>query len=96
MSVIGLVIPSSPEPAALRVRATGLRTVARALHTSPIVDLHLRAGTDVWIGPTASGCQADLVAMGRRVTGAADELVRRARRLEQQADVLEAMTAVAG
>jgi hypothetical protein len=88
------VIPSSPEPAALRARASGLRTAARSLYTSPIVDLHLRAGTDVWIGPTASDCQADLVSMGRRITDAADELVRRARRLEQQADVLESVAAV--
>lgn len=86
----------SPEVEILRARAAGLRKLAGRLQASPVVDLHRRAGTDVWLGPTAFECHDELITLGRRITDAADDLVWSARSLEQQAAVLAAMTAVPG
>jgi hypothetical protein len=81
--------PSSVDADVLRRRATSLRHLADAMSTSDAVDLRLRADADVWIGPTATRCFEDLAILGRRLTGAADQLIVRAKALEHRAVALD-------
>ncbi|MCU1359887.1 MAG: hypothetical protein JWN99_1176 [Ilumatobacteraceae bacterium] len=59
------------------------------MSTSEAVGLRLRAGLDVWMGPTATRCHDDLTALGRRLTSAGDDLIARARSLERRALALD-------
>jgi hypothetical protein len=81
--------PSSVDADALRRRATNLRHLANVMSTTDAVDLRLRADADVWLGPTATRCFDDLAMLGRRLVGAADELIVRARALERRAIALD-------
>ena len=80
----------------LRRRAAALRGLARVIEELPLAELRRRAGPDTWVGPTADRCTAEMVALGRRCSGAADDLVRRARVLDRQADEVDVVTRLAG
>lgn len=87
---------SSVDAEVLRRRAAALRRLAHSVSTSEAIDLRLRAGADVWIGPTATRCLDDLTTAGRRLVGAADDLIVRARGLERRALELETVAMGAG
>jgi hypothetical protein len=76
---------SSPTPEQLRARAVTLRNQARSLDSCKLLKLHLRAGPDVWIGPTATLFCADIGNAANNVRIAAQELRDAARALDQQA-----------
>ena len=56
--------------------------------------LHRRAGTEVWAGPAAATCLAELQLLRRRLADARDDLERRAIRLDSQAARLDAIAAM--
>jgi hypothetical protein len=87
---------SSVDAEVLRRRALTLRRLSDSMSTSEAVDLRVRAGADVWIGPTATRCYDDLTALGRVLVRAADDLIVRARALERRALELEIVAAGAG
>jgi hypothetical protein len=74
----------------LRVRATALRALARKLDNALALDLHRRAGTDVWIGPTPQHCYEDVRDDRRSLLGAAESLRSSARILDQRARQFDA------
>jgi hypothetical protein len=87
---------SPPDPHVLRGRATALRRLSLAITTSEAIDLRHRAGDEVWIGPTATRCADDLIALGRRLQATGDDLVLRAKALERRAFELELVVAGVG
>ena len=85
------------DPAAteLRRRARALRRLGAALLDAEAARLHLRAGPEVWTGPAATTCLAELQLVRRRLGDARDDLERRAIRLDAQAARLDAIAAMA-
>ena len=81
--------PTPTSPDALRSRAAQLRTTASILDGADALDLHRRAGEDVWLGPTARHCRDDLVTLRHLLLTAGTELRAQARALETRASVLE-------
>lgn len=75
---------------ALRVRATGLRSLASRLGRLRALDVVRLAGPDTWIGPSPEACRLDLLALRRALQHAADDLRVAAHRLERQADESDA------
>lgn len=96
MCLIAGMPTSPPDAEVLRRRATALRRLSVAITTSEAIDLRLRAGDEVWIGPTATRCADDLIAIGRRLTRAGEGLVVRAKALERRALELELVAAGLG
>lgn len=96
MCLIGGMPTSPPDAEVLRRRATALRRLSLAITSSEAIDLRLRAGDEVWIGPTATRCSNDLIAIGRRLTRAGDDLILRAKALERRAFELELVVAGMG
>jgi hypothetical protein len=86
-------VATTPHSQLLRTRAAALRKLSAALDSSRMIDLHRRAGEDVWLGPTASRCRDDLQQLARTLATEAADLVVRARTLEQRADVIESVAA---
>jgi uncharacterized protein YukE len=80
---------TSPNTDQLRARATALRSQARNLDNAKLLSLHLRAGQDVWIGPTATAFLSDLSTAAHHVRTAAQDLRDAARTLEQQAITID-------
>jgi hypothetical protein len=88
-------MPPGPGPSAdaaeqLRQRATQLRTVAAKIEGTPALDLHRRAGDDVWRGPTPLRCLNDLLLMRADLLRAGDDLRGAARQLDDRAEQLDA------
>jgi len=81
-------MPESGTPKDLRARAATIRSVAKTLDAAKLLDLHRRAGADVWLGPTPTLCHDNLVQMRSLITGAASDLRTAARNLELRADLL--------
>ena len=77
------VTPADPD--ALRVSARTIQRLAMSLGGCQALELHRRAGTEVWRGPLASACRDDLVMIRRRLLAAQDELLHAARRLSRLA-----------
>jgi hypothetical protein len=77
----------------LRSRALGLRRLSASMAASEVVGVGVRAGSDVWLGPTATRCHDELTELGRRVTRASDVLIENARSLERRALELEIVAA---
>jgi len=88
-------MPSTPAQQ-LRLRAVGLRALARRLQVLRVLTLHLDAGPDTWVGPSPQRCTDDLRARRTVLLHHADDLEQAARRLERQATQLEAQAAAAG
>lgn len=87
---------TTTDAARLRLRAAGLRALARRLTSLRVLDLHRLAGVDTWVGPSPEHC-ADAMRLRRtQLLDAADELVADARRLERRAAELEAAAAPTG
>lgn len=79
-------MPSGPDtPEGLRSRAIALRKVASKLDNAAALDLHQRAGVDVWEGPTPRTCHDELLDVRRNVLKAAQDLRSNARVLEDRA-----------
>ena len=81
-------MPESGTPHDLRARAASIRTTARRLEDAQALDLHRRAGPDVWLGPTPTHCLDSLVEMRGTIIGAAHDLLAAARTLEVRAEGL--------
>lgn len=75
----------SDTPESLRSRAVALRKVAKKLDSASALELHNRAGRDVWDGATPRQCHDELLAVRRTLLAAADDLRRGARVLEDRA-----------
>jgi hypothetical protein len=90
------VAPHVPTAAAdlLRRRAQTLRALASTVQHLRVLTLHLAAGPDTWIGPSAQRCADELRTTRGALLTCADELVSAARWLERQADELDAYAAV--
>lgn len=82
--------PTPPSPHALRERANQLRTVASTLERGGAIDLHRRAGDDVWTGPTPRRCHDDLITLGHLVLLAGRDLRAAAHELDRRAAALDA------
>lgn len=82
--------PTPPSPDSMRRRAATLRTVASTLDHSQALDLHRRAGDDVWLGPTPRRCHDDLITIRTLLLQAGRDLRTGARDLEVRAAALEA------
>lgn len=83
-------MPPSPTTSdQLRQRATTLRTIASRIECAPALDLHRRAGDDVWRGPTPLHCLDDLLRMRVELLAAADDLRAGARTLDMRAAQLD-------
>jgi hypothetical protein len=74
----------------LRRRAAALRDLARRIDLLRAVTLPDRAGTDTWVGPSQFHCEQALRAHRSALLGHARDLHVRARRLEREAEHLEA------
>ena len=81
---------SDPAAAELRRRALALRALASRIECTPLLTLHRWAGTDTWTSPRADELRAQLAGDRGRLGSAAVELREQARRLERQADALDA------
>ena len=81
-------MPESATPQDLRARAVAIRSVAKVLDSAQVLDLHRRAGPDVWLGPTPTECLDSLVRMRTVITGAATDLRAAAHNLESRAEQL--------
>ena len=95
VSVIGNAMSSSPLPPhqhalELRHRAQVLRRLGRQLGGSPATTLALRAGPEVWAGPAAQQCLADLRRLAIGLRRSADAALVAAQHLEAQASSVEA------
>ncbi len=77
--------PSPTTPDQLRQRASMLRTIASKIECTRALDLHRRAGDDVWRGPTPQHCLDDLLQMRVDLLGAAEDLRDGARTLDMRA-----------
>ena len=73
----------------LRATARHLRSVAGMIGTSRALTVHSLAGPDTWIGPTPQSCYDELLGVRRHLQANQQTLSDTARRLEQQAHVLE-------
>lgn len=82
-------------PHHLRARAAVLRRVATAIDGCGARSLRWRAGTDVWIGPTATACLEDVTLHGILLTREVEDLRAAARALEAEAAALELAARVA-
>jgi len=80
-----------PAAALLRARARDLRRLGAAILDCDAAHLHRRAGAEVWAGPAAATCLAELQLLRRRLADARDDLERRAIRLDSQAARLDAI-----
>ena len=78
----------------LRVRARTLRVLAGQLQRLEVLSLASLAGSDTWLGPTPQRCADSLRSTRTSLLDHVDELVRTARRFEQQADQLAAVIPV--
>jgi hypothetical protein len=72
----------------LRARAATLRTFARRVQQLEATSLHMRSGTDTWMGPSPHTCDDSMRAMRTQLFAEVDALMAAARRLERQADAL--------
>lgn len=79
----------APDPATLRRRAADLRRLAVAVDHSIVRNLGALAGSDTWVGPTASAFLDTWRWAGRLLDEAIDDLHRQARRLDAAAAELE-------
>lgn len=77
-----------------RRRARDLRRVAVRLDAVDLAGLEAWAGPDTWVSPAAGDCRGALARDRQRLDHAVDELGERARRLEREADGLDAAAAV--
>ena len=75
---MGAPLVPNPEAIELRRRAGVLRAFAARLDAAGVTGLAARAGPDVWLGPAADDCVADLTMLCNSIAISADEL--RARR----------------
>jgi hypothetical protein len=86
---------SSSEADHLRLRATRLREMARALESSPVFSLDRYAGVDTWNGPRPDECRDELARRQAELYDAIEQLYAAAwwldRRAEQAA-LLAALT----
>lgn len=87
---------SSLDAEVLRRRAAALRRLSTSISSSEAVDLRRRAGSDAWVGPTAARCADELTLLGRKLIRAGDDLLVRARAMEQRALQLEIVASGAG
>ena len=85
---------SDPASAELRRRALALRALAGRIDATPLLTLHRWAGPETWASPRAEELLAQLGGDRRRLDAAAVELRDEARRLERQADALDAAAMV--
>jgi len=76
------------DAAALLVRSARLTILSAQLRTTPAAFLHLKAGTDTWVGPTPSRCFDDLTHVARSIHRAADDLLAAAVKLQKQAELI--------
>ncbi len=74
----------------LRRRAGTLRRSAFQVELAELWALRRRAGDDVWVGPAAGEFLDDLAIAEAHLRNAYDELRAAARRLDREADSLEA------
>ena len=81
--------PSPTTPDQLRRRASTLRTVASKIECTHALDLHRRAGDDVWRGPTPRHCLDDLLQIRFELLAAAEDLRDGARTLDMRAAQLD-------
>jgi hypothetical protein len=77
--------PGPISPDQLHDRAAALRRLALRIEQSPALDLHRRAGEDVWVGPTPAHCHEELLDLRRQLLAAADDLRDRAQMLDARA-----------
>ncbi len=82
---MGAPLVPNPEAIELRRRAGVLRAFAARLDAAGVTGLAARAGPDVWLGPAADDCVADLTMLCNSIAISADELRARARALDQRA-----------
>jgi len=87
---------SSSPAQQLRLRAAGLRGLARQLQSLRALTLYADAGADTWVGPSPQRCADDLMARRSELLQHADDLAQAARRMERQADELDAQAAAPG
>jgi hypothetical protein len=80
----------------LRQRAAALRHVATRIDALTVLDLHRRADSSTWIGPTPQRCHELLLAMRTSVANAADDVRATSRLLDQRAAALDAQAAALG
>ncbi len=80
----------------LRQRAQALRAMARRLERCGLDGVHLRAGHDTWIGPTAVAFAAALDAWRTRISLAIDDLRGHAAHLERLAETADLTGTVVG
>jgi hypothetical protein len=79
----------------LRFRAHQLRRMAAVLRACRVFELAGDAGPDTWRGPTADRFIDEVVSATRKIRDAADGLDAQARSMEQQADHLDLLAALA-
>ena len=80
----------------LRSRASGLRLLARRLHTLLVIDCHRSAGADTWVGPSPQRCDDALRGFPTALRAHADSLLIEARRLDHIASEMEARATLTG
>lgn len=85
---------TDPQADEYRRRARDLRRVAAQLDAVDLAGLEAWAGPDTWVSPAADDCRAALSRHRQRLDHSVDELGERARRLEREADGLEAAAAL--
>jgi hypothetical protein len=75
-------MPASNDASELRARASALRSLARRLEQSALVELPGLGGDDTWRGPSAWAFQEDARRAVRLLDDAIDSALRAARALE--------------
>lgn len=83
---------SHQEAAALRRRATNLRTLANQLEHTPSMHLDEHIGVDTWFGPRPDACRSALKRAQSSIRTAIDDLRSTAWRFDEIASELDAVT----
>ena len=88
-------MPDSPmdSVARLRMRSAALCALADRLDDAPAADLVVAAGADTWRGPVAEQLAVQARRFRSRLLDAAADLRWQARLLDEQAALLDAVTA---
>ena len=85
---------STPTAAHLRAIAASLRRLAAVMETVPLASTRSLAMADTWLGPAGEACHDALSHHERMIAWHVEQLAASARRLDRQADQLDAIAAV--
>jgi hypothetical protein len=88
------MVSTDPQAEEYKRRARDLRRVAAQVDAVDLAGVEAWAGPDTWVSPAADDCRAALARDHQRLGHAVNELGERARRLERDADGLEAAAAL--